>query len=255
MAFLDPEDPMLRSTHRLSVTCVTFLVALSTGCSSPEREAERNLDIQVPVEGIDDFLDENPDLVVRLGDAQALIGLAFAQAFGERPEADTMSLGEIVRWVEEADARAAEREAEREQIAREERERRAAFQREMEELLDVVLIDKGYQPSDARARRYQDYITFEFVYENRGEEDIRGFRGVVHFMDLFGETILELRLTVDQPLSAGQRRVDRGKVIEYNQFRDAHQRLRSTDFENLRVRWEPERILLADGRELSAGGG
>lgn len=221
------------------------------GCTSPEREAERNLEAAVPVHDIESFLDENEDLVVRLGDARSLVAYSIAQAFGDGPEADTMTLGEIVNWVNEADAREAQRQEERDRIAREERERRDAFRQEMEDVLEVVLLDKGFRPSNPSARRYEDYITFEFVYENRGEVDIRGFRGTMHFMDLFGETIMELGLTVDDPLPAGERRVDRDKILEYNQFRDPHRRLRSTEFENLRARWVPETILLTDGRELS----
>ena len=229
-------------------------VVLGAGCTSPEGEAERNREIPVPVANIDAFLDENEALLVRLGDARALVGIAMAQAFGEGPEADTLSLGELVEWVNEADVREAERQAERDRIAREERERREAFRREMEDVLEVILVDKGFQPSNPSARRYSDYITFEFAYENRGAEDIRGFRGTVHFQDLFGETILELRLSVDEPLAAGERRVDRGKVLEYNQFRDPHRQLRTTEFDNLRARWVPETILLTDGREMSMEG-
>ena len=241
----------MRANRATMLAWVLGAILLGTGCTSPEREAERNREVAVPVERIDEFLDANEDLVVRLGDARALVGLGLAQAFGEGPEADTLSLGELVDWVNETDAREAERQAERDRIAREERERREAFQREMEDVLDVVLVDKGFRPSNLSARRYSDYITFEFAFENRGEEDIRGFRGTVHFLDLFGETILELGLSVDEPLATGERRVDRGKVLEYNQFRDAHQRLRTTEFENLRVRWVPETILLTDGREMS----
>lgn len=224
------------------------------GCTSPEREAQRNLEATVPVQEIESFLDENEDLVVRLGDARALLGYAIAHAFGEGAEADTMTLGEIVDWVNEADAREAQREAERDRIAREEREQRDAFRQEMEDLLEVVLLDKGFMPSNPSARRYEDYITFVLVYENRGEVDIRGFRGTMRFMDLFGETIMELRLTVDDPLPAGERRVDGEKILEYNRFRDPHRRLRSTEFENIRARWVPETILLTDGQELSIDG-
>ena len=70
----------------------------------------------------------------------------------------------------------------------------------MEEVLQVVVRDKGFRPSNPCARRYEDYITFELVYENSGEVDIRSFGGTVHFMDLFGEAIMEPGLTADNPI-------------------------------------------------------
>jgi hypothetical protein len=125
----------------------------------------------------------------------------------------------------------------------------------MENVLSVVLVEKGFLPSNYRVSRYEDYLTFTFAYENKSPDDLRGFEGTMRFLDLFGDTITTFRLKVDDPLAAGARRRDSGRTIDYNQFDDEHIALRSTDLANLKVLWEPETLIFADGRRLSATDG
>ena len=42
--------------------------------------------------------------------------------------------------------------------------------------------------------------------------------------------------------------------LNYNQFMESHKKLRSTAMENLRVEWQPEMIMFADGTALSLQG-
>lgn len=120
---------------------------------------------------------------------------------------------------------------------------------ELHKVIALSVTDKGFVPSNPRARQYQDLITIKCAYQNTSAKDVRAFTGTVVFQDLFGKEIFKSGITISSPIAAGQKATWDG-TINYNQFMDAHQRLRGTELRDMNVVWLPASIILADGTKL-----
>ena len=116
----------------------------------------------------------------------------------------------------------------------------------------VRLVDKTYVPSDWQARRYEDFVALEFEYANKADKDIRAFTGTVVFKDIFERPFLRLNLTFDQRIAAGHSVRDKDRSLKTNQFSDEQQKLINTELENLRVGFEVESVLFADGTKMGS---
>lgn len=136
---------------------------------------------------------------------------------------------------EEADAKALADKA-----ANEEREKRALFAN----ILTVALYDKGYYKAD-----YEDYLSYEVAYENKGDKDIRAVKGSLLITDLFDTKIKQINLVEDEGIPAGKT-VKKSYTTDYNQFMDDDTRLRSKSIKDIKVVWTPEKIIFADGTTL-----
>ncbi|MGY3354921.1 hypothetical protein ACVWZK_001584 [Bradyrhizobium sp. GM0.4] len=82
--------------------------------------------------------------------------------------------------------------------------------------------------------------------ENTGQRNIRAFDGTLTFTDLLDNEIHSSLLAINEPVGGGATLVWNGR-LKYNQFIDAHQRLRSASFENLKIKFIPRKLLFADG--------
>lgn len=110
--------------------------------------------------------------------------------------------------------------------------------------LTVAVFDKGFQEVD-----YQNYITLQFAFENKTDKEIRAFKGVMVFADIFGQEIKSINLTYDQPIKPmGSRKWD--ATVDYNQFSDEDKLLASKELKDLKVTWHPEEIMFSDGSAL-----
>jgi hypothetical protein len=116
----------------------------------------------------------------------------------------------------------------------------------------LSVVEKGFIPSDPSANRYQDLINISCSYSNGSEKDIRAFTGTVVFQDLFGKEIFRANITISDPIVVGQQSTWVG-TIKYNQFMDAHQRIRNAELKDLTVVWVPASILFADGTRIGEG--
>jgi uncharacterized repeat protein (TIGR01451 family) len=105
---------------------------------------------------------------------------------------------------------------------------------------------KGFKNSDPTNRDYEDDITFSVAIENTGQKNIRAFDGTLTFTDLLDNEIHSSLLAINEPVGVGATLVWNG-WLKYNQFIDAHQRLRSALFENLKIKFIPRKLLFADG--------
>jgi hypothetical protein len=57
---------------------------------------------------------------------------------------------------------------------------------------------------------------------------------------------MSIKIAINEPLHAGATLNWKG-AIKYNQFMDAHQRLRGARQENLKMKFTPRKFLFADG--------
>jgi hypothetical protein len=113
--------------------------------------------------------------------------------------------------------------------------------------IELMLLSKRFKPADYKASSdFQAAILFELLIANRSTQPIRAFDGVMTFTDLLDNEILSSKLAINDPISAGSK-LNWSGSINYNQFTDGHQRLRSEAQENLRVKFAVRKVLYANG--------
>src|SRR2546430_94745 len=131
------------------------------------------------------------------------------------------------------------------------RARQDSVRKLLEPLLVVTVVKKTYLPRNPDSEQYEDYISLAFAYQNKGEKAIRAFQGDATFLDTFGDSIYSAHLKVDLPLTPGQTRREPARIVRVNPFRVAHQRLRDTPLEKMKLVWQTSDVVFADGNRLS----
>lgn len=112
--------------------------------------------------------------------------------------------------------------------------------------MTATLLSKKFVPSNPSVKRYEDYIAFRLRFDNLSDRDIRAFQGVIKFYDLLDNLILAANVAINDPVDANSSLEWPGQ-IDYNQFRDSHQGLRNAEMQNMKVRFQTEKILFNDG--------
>lgn len=165
-----------------------------------------------------------------------------AKMLGEKLEGKTYN--DILENAKELRKKAEKEEAEAkalaDKVAKEEQEKREMFGK----ILTVALYDKGYYKGD-----WEDYLTYEVAYENKGNKDIKAVKGSLLITDLFDQKIKAINLVEDEGIPAGKI-VKRSYTTDYNQFLDEDTRLISKSIKDIKVVWTPEKIIFGDGTTL-----
>tara|TARA_B110000046_G_C12836052_1_gene331514 strand:- start:50 stop:715 length:666 start_codon:yes stop_codon:yes gene_type:complete len=157
---------------------------------------------------------------------------------------EEMTYAEILedgkKWKAEQEKIEAEQKALAEKAAKDEAERI----KKLTESVIVSCFEKGYSEVD-----YQDYITYKFVILNKSDKAIRAVKGGITFTNLFDEKIKSLSFVYDKPIEAGEQ-VNWDATTEYNQFMSGDKTLKNKDLKDLKVVWNPEKIIFEDGTTL-----
>ena len=119
--------------------------------------------------------------------------------------------------------------------------------------LSVSISAKKFIGSNIYSGRILDELSFAIQQSNNSGKDIRAYKGVFIFKDIFDDEITKISFKSDQILSSGETKKE-NMSMNYNQFVEAHQKLRSTPIENLHIEWRPESIIFADGTGLDLNG-
>src|SRR5207245_6477800 len=109
-----------------------------------------------------------------------------------------------------------------------ERARQNSIRNLLDPLLAATIVKKMYLPKAPASEQYEDYISLAFAYQNKGAKPMRAFQGDATFLDAFGDSIYSAHLKVDMALAPGQTRREPARIVRFNPFRVAHQRLRDT---------------------------
>jgi len=233
-----------RSTRSLGAG---LLVAVGTACGS--RGAERTLlATRVPVARLDSVLQAADSVRLPLGEARILAAVAAESGLAGRTQHDTMTVGEILTWARAEQARKKQVDA---AASAAERARQDSIRKLLEPLLAVTIVKKMYLPKDPASEQYEDYISLAFAYQNKSTKPMRAFQGDATFLDTFGDSIYSAHLKVDLALSPGQTRREPARIVRFNPFRVAHQRLRDTPLEKMKLVWQTTDVVFADGTRLS----
>ena len=97
---------------------------------------------------------------------------------------------------------------------------------------------------------YSDHLGLDLNFTNHTEKNIKAIQEVLVFKDLFDNIILQVRITLEKNILAGQTVRDNDHSIELNKFMQEHTRLRTVETENLKVDLEVLGIIFTDGSIL-----
>ena len=96
------------------------------------------------------------------------------------------------------------------------------------------------------------WIGLEIAYENKGDKDIQGVKGILKITDIFGDKIMNVRWSYDRGVPAKQTTAERTSGIDVNQFKDSDMKLWNTDFDKLKSTFETTTIIFKDGTKIDA---
>lgn len=96
---------------------------------------------------------------------------------------------------------------------------------------------------------YEDGINIGLRITNQTTKDIRGFKGIIHFSDLFGSRILSVGLTFEDEIKAGQS-VAEQRGVSYNPYSKEDNRLADIELKDLRIDFVTTQVIFTDGTEL-----
>ena len=238
-------DRMYASWRTRNIVCAGLLAAVLSGCRSRE-DAFRAT--RVPVIRFDSVLKTADSARLPLADARLLLAVAADSTFALKAPHDTMTIADILAWAHAEQARKAQVDA---AALAAERARQDSVRKLLDPLLVVTVVKKTYLPKNPDAEQYEDYISLAFAYQNKGDKAIRAFQGDATFLDTFGDSIYSAHLKVDLPLTPGQTRREPARIVRVNPFRLAHQRLRDTPLDKMKLVWETSDVVFADGSRLS----
>lgn len=115
-----------------------------------------------------------------------------------------------------------------------------------QEKVGVEIIKKGFQDIDVMARIYEAQVSMNLKFTNRTDKDIRGVEGTLTTYDIFGNKIKSINISYDKGIPKNGSKVWESGV-EYNQFSNEDVKLKDTDLQDLKYKWEVSTIVYADG--------
>lgn len=117
-------------------------------------------------------------------------------------------------------------------------------------LLVPTLTNKRFQGSDWQSGVYEEAIWFDISWDTDSlPKPTRAIKGTLIISDLFGESKLRLKWTINQPLTPGTSYTEKGVGFEYNQFTDSHKWVRATDLKDMTFKFEITDIIYQDGTQ------
>lgn len=215
---------------------LTFgLVATIASCSSP---LDKKFNEETAAEDIEALKSELDTIELEI-----LAGTMIRLKLQDK-KLEEMTYKEILKdgkkWKSEQEEIEAEQNALAEKAAKEEADRI----KRLSEAVMVSCFDKGFKKFD-----YEEFITYKFVIKNKSHKEIRAIKGAITFTNLFDEKIKSLSFVYDQPIEAGEE-IFWNASTDYNQFMDDDQALKNKSLKDLKVVWEPEKIIFVDGTTL-----
>lgn len=157
---------------------------------------------------------------------------------------EEMTYDDILKKGKEWKAQQEKIEAEQKALAEKAAKKEAERIKKLREAVIVSCFEKGFSERD-----FQDYITYKFVIQNKSNKSIRAVKGALTFNNLFDDEIKSINFVYDQPIPAGKE-VTWNATTDYNQFLDDDQTLKNKDLKDLKVVWEPEKVIFENGETL-----
>ena len=113
--------------------------------------------------------------------------------------------------------------------------------------VSLEILKKGFNESDfSSGNYYPEQITMELKFTNETDKDIKGVEGMLTLYDIFDNKISSTSVGYDKSIPAHQSKIWKSGT-DYNQFMDEDVKLKNTELENLKYKWEVTTIIYTDG--------
>lgn len=229
----------------------SFLVAALAGCSDPrDTVLPQDIDKWKSDQSFVDAMKKLPE-----DEQKMVLGYAMrasmAEAFGGDGIGQDVTIADAIKnqksFIEKRQEQQVvdqKKKAEKDRIENERIEQRNQVAKEMHAVLGVSLDKFDYVEKD-----YQTYFSMHIKFNNKTDRPIAGVKGELLFSDMFGELIKKIRVSYDQGVPANDTALFKG-TVDYNQFMDADNKLRSVNKEKMKVEWVPGYYIFEDGTEM-----
>ena len=117
-----------------------------------------------------------------------------------------------------------------------------AKRKRLSPFLEVNLQNKTF----AR-KNNKDVLVFTVILKNTGTQKIKTVTGNLTINDLMEKPIKNLSIFLDEDISPGQT-LTKTYTIDYNDADENDRRMRSKDFFDIRIVWNPEKIIFENGK-------
>jgi hypothetical protein len=114
-------------------------------------------------------------------------------------------------------------------------------------LLLPRLVKKGYSGESFNPMIWLD-VDFD---TSQLPKTTRAIKGALIISDLFGDPMMRIYWTINEPLTPGQDYSEKGTNFAYNEFLSHHQWVRFTDIEDMQVSFEVSDIIYQDGDQAA----
>ena len=112
--------------------------------------------------------------------------------------------------------------------------------------VDLEIVEKGFHQADVMAGEYRDQITMDLKFGNKTGKAMKSVQGIVTFYDIFDSELLTIDIAYDEGLDAYEEKIWNA-AIDYNQFMDGHDKLKTNTLENLKYQWQVKAVVYEDG--------
>jgi hypothetical protein len=162
---------------------------------------------------------------------------------------ESVTIGEAIEAERTRVAADSARKAAERRAAGEARQRREAELARARGMVSVAVTGMSKRPRNAQAYRFNDVAVLSVALVNNGTQPVTGVKGRLVVRDVFGDEIIRLEYKHDDAIAPGARAVTE-RFYEINPYIGREVRLYQTDFDKLRISWEPQTLLLGDGTRL-----
>lgn len=115
----------------------------------------------------------------------------------------------------------------------------------------VKVYNKKVLPKDYDIGRYSEFIELDCKVVNKSKKSIKGIKGMLYIYDQFEDLITTIDWDFsDGAIAAGKTKKFTDYGLEYNQFRDDHNQLYNTKFDDMIFKYEIEQVNFTDGYKL-----
>ncbi len=226
--------------------CALCICALAA-CSNPNDivlGADPMKTIEANAEAIKKLSEEDRKLLIYSVGMSQMAGI-FASKGEPNPLAG-LTIGEVLSRAKKKKAETDAKNKESEELRKKVEAQTKLMQEEFQKILTVALVNKRNVMQEYGRR----FVNLDMAYENKGNKDIQGVKGVLRVTDIFGDKILNVRWSYDKGIKAGKTATEKNVGIDINQFKDDDMKLWNTDFDKLKSSFDVQTIIFVGGEKL-----
>lgn len=207
------------------------------GCQNPMDKAYTKATFQSDLEAI------NKSESIDTSEAQMMAGYLMLSEF-QKKNLEGKTYNQILTEAKMFKKEQEEEERKQKELAEKAKREEEARIKKLQESVRVTIFEKSFVKGD-----WEDGFRFKFAIENLTDKEMRAFNGKITITDLFDKPLKSLNFTYDDPIKANAN-VKQTLYYDYNQFVNNDGLLKEKDLDDLKITWEPAKIIFKDGTTL-----